>query len=364
MPDPVRCFSRRDLRLCRPVVTVLLENVSELMLVWQRWFPGRKPIKVEAELTTEAESVVPSPKRAAALFSGGVDSFFTVIRHDEPNLAFRTPVSDLLCVRGFDIPFSKPEAFQLLLERLQRASESLNKNLVVISTNLRECMDVVSGASPAYNRRRFQKSEWPDFYDMNALASVGLLFENRFSDILIASSFAYDELSMHGVNPLTAPLLSTAQTRIRHDGGGFNRTEKTVHIADSVAVQRSLHVCYSDGRGDNCGVCSKCCRTMLALEAAGKLEAFTVFDQKKVNLEKLPSLFLGEHRGEYVYFEEILQFAEEQGRKDIAEAVKQCLLMSRRKAKFLLLVRWLVKQKGLWRLRKPIVNRWYGARLH
>jgi len=57
------------------------------------------------------------------------------------------------------------------------------------------------------------------------------------------------------------------------------RLEKTAALADDKITQKYLDVCF---RFNNCGVCSKCYRTLITLELIGKLDNFKdCFDLEK-----------------------------------------------------------------------------------
>ena len=70
--------------------------------------------------------------------------------------------------------------------------------------------------------------------------------------------------------PLTDPLLSSESFRIVHDGAGFTRMEKIETIAEWPEAFAGLRVCWAGRQRDrNCGRCSKCVRTILAIRAVG-----------------------------------------------------------------------------------------------
>ena len=57
----------------------------------------------------------------------------------------------------------------------------------------------------------------------------------------------------------------------------MTRMTKLKKVVDYVPSYRYLNVCLKDG--DNCGVCEKCVRTLLGLDALGKLDEYNqVFD--------------------------------------------------------------------------------------
>ncbi len=66
-----------------------------------------------------------------SLFSGGVDSFYTVLT---PRA---WPIDDLLVIHGaFDLMYAKRESFDRVQARLQAAADALGKVLIPSATNL------------------------------------------------------------------------------------------------------------------------------------------------------------------------------------------------------------------------------------
>ena len=84
------------------------------------------------------------------------------------------------------------------------------------------------------------------------------------------------------VDPMIMPLLSPEGMEIVCDGAQHERTEKTLNISDNPIAQKYLNVCVSTGTrvaAKNCGHCTKCLRTMMALDSIGALDKFSaVFD--------------------------------------------------------------------------------------
>lgn len=79
---------------------------------------------------------------------------------------------------------------------------------------------------------------------------------------------------------------STQSLEIVLSGAECNRTDKVAFIAKNKIAQKYLHCCTSSA--ENCGVCEKCRRTLLAIDAAGHIDDFAnVFPvaQYKAHLE-------------------------------------------------------------------------------
>lgn len=84
------------------------------------------------------------------------------------------------------------------------------------------------------------------------------------------------------------PLIRTERIELVSDGCQYTREEKTERISDWDLAQKYLNVCVNPGESvENCSHCHKCMRTLLALEAMGKLDKFNkVFDLQEYHKSK------------------------------------------------------------------------------
>src|SRR3989338_6400267 len=114
---PLAVTLGEPLRISLPVDGVLLQNINKLMQIWKSWYPHLHIVPIEAN-TVEPNSADRSSK-TAAFFSGGIDSFFTVLRHDA-STGSSIAIDDLLYVWGFDIPLENVDAFQHMKGTLKK----------------------------------------------------------------------------------------------------------------------------------------------------------------------------------------------------------------------------------------------------
>jgi len=253
---PIAVSLREPLRIPRPVDPLLLEGCHRLLEVWCAWYPHLAPIPIEA--TAAEPSAGPPANGTGLFFSGGVDSFHSLIRrNDSADSNHSVRVSDLLLVHGADIPISDSDAFGRLRPRMAEVAHEFGAGLVDIATNIRDT--------------RWGRANWPDLSHAALLTSAGLLLESRLSRLLIASSASFDRLRPYGSHPITDPLYSTSRTRVIHDSADRDRPDKIRAIAAHPAVHRHLRVCWLGRSDSNCGRCPKCFHTMVGLELAGML---------------------------------------------------------------------------------------------
>jgi hypothetical protein len=312
---PLALTLGEPLRICAPVDRVLLQGVQELMRIWKCWYPHLHVVPIEAEMVDTKPQEASG--RTASFFSGGVDSFFTILRHQNGNSdSFpETHIDDLLCIWGFDIPLRNTDAFRRMRETLQRAASDLGNELIDIATNLRET--------------RFRQSDWGHLSHGCALASVALVLERRYSKVLLASSYGYKYLKPWGSHPLTDPLLSTARTEIFHDGAAFDRVEKTEFIAKSEIAMRTLRVCWKSYSDENCCACDKCYRTMTTLALLGALDRCTTLRCRSFDIRKIPRIYLPAET-DRIFFREVQALALQKRRLDVARDIDRSFKHSAR----------------------------------
>ena len=111
-------------------------------------------------------------QRTGAFFTGGVDSFYTLLKH-------RNEISDLIYVHGFDVPLSNKILGSMVSENLRQAADKLGKNLIEIKTNLKDF---------------FNKHITWNMAHGAALATIAHSLSGDFNKIFIPSSFSYGEL--------------------------------------------------------------------------------------------------------------------------------------------------------------------------
>lgn len=338
---PAAVASRQPLVLEAPVSWRLLEQVRQQMEIWNWRNPTWKPVPVEA---------VPSRAQrrghaVASFFSGGVDSFYTLLKnHDLEEGPNR--ISHLLCVRGFDLRYDNAEMFDRVADRLEPVAEELGVHLLRIQTNMRELTD------------RFV--DWRYGQLGAGLAAVGLCLGPLLHRVLIPSGdTALVSVQLAPSNPLNDPLWSTDETEFVHDGWEATRLERIRwRIAESDLALRHLRVCYSNYRPGthtswNCGRCEKCVRTMVLLEAAGVLDTCGGFDGVTLDHDRVRRIHVDSQYG-FRHLEEAHRLLVDEGRSPaLTAALEGALAPHRRWAPraelFLLslLERWLGRRRYL-----------------
>ncbi len=307
---PVAATLHEPLRIGLPVDRLLAHNIRELLHIWSHWYPALRAVPLELEVSDPVGNG--EPRRTGAFFSGGVDSFYTVLHHRKYADA-AVSVDDLILVQGFDYPLEHAEAFERHRRRMELAAAELDMDLVVVSTNLRET--------------RFREASWSDLCHISALCGVGLALERRYRYLLVGSTSPYGELTPYGSHPLTDVLNSTAATKILHDGAEATRLDKMQYLAGSDLALRFLHVCFREISDRNCGRCRKCTLTWLGLWLCGAGDRAATFPAGAPDLRQVRRILMttgGQRRS----LRRLQALAARQGRRDIVRAIRGALRRS------------------------------------
>lgn len=306
--------TQQDLVLDGAVDHELLRNARDLMEIWSRWRPGRRPIRIRGESAAAAAGgPLSGPARTGLFFTGGVDSFFTLFHHDamareHPEWRER-PIDDMAYVWGFDIPLANESAFETKRKTVERIAHDAGKRSIMLVTNLRE-----TGV----------RQRWDTIMHGPALGGVGLLLGAAWKTALLSSWFCHEDTDPWGSTGITDPLLSTSATRTRPYGGGHDRFEKLAFLSRFPLVLETLHVCWEARSEANCGRCEKCLRTLIALDILSVRERAATFPPGPLDLGRLPAVW--NDRPLYArMYTQLRDHAARAGRDDVVAAIEACL---------------------------------------
>jgi polysaccharide pyruvyl transferase WcaK-like protein len=292
------------LRMSDPVSPRMLRGQREFQAIQRSWsldWPFTDPLQeVEVEAPVREPGTFAPKGRAAAFFSGGIDSWGIVL--ENPDL------TDLIFVRGFDLTPGGPQG-ELANEvepRLREAAEELGMPLHVVTTNLRELSD--------------PKLPWDVFYG-NAAVAVAHFLAPLFDRVLIAGDSDYAVQVSFGANRLVDQLWSSEELEIVDAGGRSTRQQRLQRLVESPAACRSLRVCWeTPDLTYNCGWCRKCVTTLIGLEAIGARERVTSFPPGEIDLKVLSEFEIG-HVVSLTLWEDLLDAIRANGREDLETAV-------------------------------------------
>ena len=243
-----------DLEVNEPIDPSFASNVSTIQDIYETWYDDAQRIAVHAPEGQPCTS--PSTGQTATFFTGGVDSFYTLLKNKER-------IDTLVYVHGFDVKLDDAPLRQQVSDMLHEVGTQFDKEVIQVETNLR----AFSGGRVSWGR-----------YHGAALATVALSMQQLFDVVLVPSPFPWDALQPWGSSPVLDPLWSTRKLELVHDGCEANRMDKCRYISQSDVALQSLRVCWQNrGGAYNCGKCEKCMRTMVQLLALNALDRCSTF---------------------------------------------------------------------------------------
>ncbi len=277
--------ARRTLPLPEPLDARLALGLPKLIQLLAEWNPTLHSISVK---TASDKPCVPPSKGTrgvAACFTGGVDSFYTLVTR-------RGEIDTLIYVLGYDLQQKQETLWQQVRTMIEAVAAHYQKRLIVVRTNLRRFLDPLLPWGMTHG---------------TGLAAVGHLLSNEIQRLIIPTGFAANQQQPWGSHPELDPLWSSQALEIEHDSIEPTRLEKLRRLAEEEFPLRHLRVCWKNpDQTYNCGKCAKCFRTVAGLAALGALGRTQVFPPRpdlaaaaRLDLgEELDALYLAEVRAE------------------------------------------------------------------
>jgi hypothetical protein len=263
-----------------------------------RWLDEYHEVPLDVTSSPLAPEPATEGRGVACFFSGGVDSFDTVLRHPDE-------ITHLIYVHGYDTPLANTKMRATILQSLRRAAAGLGKPLIEVETNLRELLP-----------------QWG--HPVATLTEMGIayLLSPQFRRVYIASDYAgYWPGDCPPQQLPEAELVDLDTVQIIFDGRGRRRCEKTAQLATSQTALSTLRVCWlNKSMAYNCGQCEKCLRTMFALHLAGALDRCQTFD-RPIELSAVRRMLL--HAVEVPFWQEILEGLERGADVELAAGVRE-----------------------------------------
>lgn len=303
---PLAVHRQEPLRLHLPVDARLLGQAQPIMELWHRWFSDHRPVRIDVPSGGEG---APAGDRVACCFSGGVDSFFSLLSHESGPCAAADgpPVDDLVYVWGFDLGLAKEAEWNDLRMRLAQAAAAFGKTLLAPITNLRAT--------------RYGALDWGRLGHGPAIAAVFLALQGRLRLAYVPASLDDACAFSWGSHHELTPRFSTRGLAFRHDGGRCTRMRKLELVARHPAALKALQVCWESRSGYNCGTCEKCLRTMAGLEAVGTLDQAPTFPMGALDLPRLHRMFVPSPLHDRQW-REVEEHADANGHQALAAAVR------------------------------------------
>ncbi len=255
------------LRIEPPLSPRLLFQLPRIRDILRTWHPELTRPAIEA--TAGPVDQGPLPPRAATFFSGGVDSFYTLL-HRLRREPLPVPMTHVIFMRGLEKPLDFLRGVEEAQQLVQAIAAAAGVGCIIGESNLRTHFD----------------ADWLYLYCGSGLAAAALSLAAGFSHVCIPSTHSYRNPISIGTTPLVDERYSTERLQIVHDGAELSRPAKLARILewDRDLVLAHLRVCVMNyGGAYNCCQCRKCVRTMVPLRALGLLDRAATFSSTSMS---------------------------------------------------------------------------------
>ncbi len=256
-----------------PVSPVWYDHVLELLPIFQEWW-HLPPLPPRAPLAPV--SAVAPASATALFFSGGVDSFYSVLRSP-------VKIDYLIAIEGFDMPLGYRAGLSLLECSLREVSAECGAQPLIVRTNIRR-------------HWAFWTMSWKWTHG-GVLAGIGHFLSDHAGRLLISSSRYIRDARSWGSHWKIDPLWSSDRLQIINHKADTDRHDKISELAHEPLVRKHLRVCLENRiPGGNCSCCEKCLVTRLVLSELGVLDQFKTFKGEASLAQDINALPYAENR--------------------------------------------------------------------
>ena len=245
----------RPIHVAGPLSRTYLNGVKQVVAYYAKHF---EPLKAIAITCDELSDASPSTSnRVASFFSGGVDSFFTLMK-------FKKQLTDIIYIYGFDVRLDDWPRRNIISSMGKTVASELDLNFIEIESNFGKVIQ--------------DFGSWAELGHGMALASAARALTGNISKVIIPGTFSISNQIPFGSALETDPLYSDECISIAHDTCDAKRIDKVKRLAHAPLALKYLRVCCENVPGKyNCCRCEKCIRTMCSLDALGVLDSSESF---------------------------------------------------------------------------------------
>jgi hypothetical protein len=293
-----------DLLIRGSVSARLHAGMKEIIRIVSGWDIGLRPIDVKADELVPDRA---TPGVTGAFFSGGVDSFYTYLRHKND----RHPITHLMLAKGYDIDCRNTRLWDATVHNIAQIAKVEQATIIEVESNVRSLTDPILSWTYGHG---------------GCLAAAAMCLRRGISQMYIASSADAKHQALQGSHVAVDHLWSTEALSFVHDGSEAARIDKIDRqIARSDLALKYLRVCYMSEKGAyNCGKCEKCLRTMVSLCAAGVLDRAETFP-REIDPRSLAGLTIQGYADAVFHRENLTALRERGLRTDLQQALETAL---------------------------------------
>ena len=146
----------QDLHVEAPASSLLLRSTRTLMDIMHCWNASFRPVAVTSCGTAQDRA---GGSAVAGFFSGGVDSFYTALKHTSAQTSAESRITHLISVKGLDVKVGDDALWTRVTDHLRESAAELGCSWTECATNVREV--VTDGLIPWSMYYGGARRRWP-----------------------------------------------------------------------------------------------------------------------------------------------------------------------------------------------------------
>ena len=264
------------------------ENLDEVKHGYSEMYPQ---INFGGKLTVEklVANDYEVSENTAAFFSGGVDSFNTLISHVKEN-------PTLITLWGSDVKLNDFDGWNKVKAHSLNTAKKFNCQNLFIRSSFRYVIN--EGALSQEVIPLCGDGWWHGF--QHGIGIIGhaapYTYLRKISKLYIASTYTEKDKGNYtcASDPTIDNHVKVGKCITIHDGYEFERQDKVRRICEykrTSGIEINLRVCWESAGGGNCCHCEKCYRTILEILAEGENPAEMGFTEFPAILDKMKEDF-------------------------------------------------------------------------
>ena len=229
------------------------------------------------------DNMYENSENVALFFSGGLDSFSTLIGHISEN-------PEIITIWGSDIELNDLDGWNNVTRHIEKVTNTFNIKNNLIKTNFRTFINEPNLSCMI--EKKVNDGWWHAFqHGIGIIAQAApIAYLDKLSKVYIASSYSEKNKAITcASDPSIDNYVKFASCSVCHDQYNLTRMQKTkkiVEYANNTGIYSQLRVCWISRGGKNCCHCEKCYRTIYELIACGEdPNKYGLFFNDKVNKE-------------------------------------------------------------------------------
>lgn len=236
--------------------------IRKIKKQYKKMLPMLK-LKAHIHVNKIVKNKIKENDKCAITFSGGVDSYATLIKHINQK-------PDLVTIWGADIDWENEEGWNEVKHFVEKVGKKFDLNNILIKASVRRFIDN-SELGRQYDSI-INDNWWHAMQHGIGLIGnlIPYMYNNNVGKVYIPSTFKKNTKIICASNAEIVNCLKCAGIKTVYDESIDTRQEKVNTICNYKKDKNTninLRVCYKSKKGVNCCKCEKCYRTIMAITA-------------------------------------------------------------------------------------------------